>query len=116
MQTVIEAVFENGVLRPLKESALEEHQRYRLIVESAPKPAVVRKGIPAPDRRREYEWLQEHRHEYAGQYVALAGHQLLAHGADGKTVLAEAEATGEALPYIVRIENADETAFWGGWL
>ena len=116
MQTVIEAVFENGLLRPLSAATLEEHQRYRLIVEDAPKPVVTRKISSAPNRSREYEWLREHRHEYAGQYVALAGHQLLAHGTDGRTVLAEAEATGEPLPYIVRVEDADETAFWGGWL
>ena len=115
MQTVIEAIFEDGVLRPLHMPALQEHQHYRLVVEDAPKPN-HRRVSQAPDRSREYEWLREHRHEYADQYVALAGDQLLAHGADGKTVLAEAEATGEPLPYMVHIENANETAFWGGWL
>ena len=33
--TIIEAVYENGVLKPLAAAALEEHQRYRLIVQEA---------------------------------------------------------------------------------
>ena len=37
MTTVIEAVFENGVLKPVGAADFKEHQRYRLLVqESAP--------------------------------------------------------------------------------
>ena len=38
MPTIIEAIFENGVLKPLDIYGLREHQHYRLIVETLPEP------------------------------------------------------------------------------
>jgi len=39
MTTVIDAVYENGVLKPLVAASLKEHQRYRVVVqEIAPAP------------------------------------------------------------------------------
>jgi predicted DNA-binding antitoxin AbrB/MazE fold protein len=35
MPTVIDAVYENGVLKPLVMTDLKEHQRYRLVLEEA---------------------------------------------------------------------------------
>lgn len=35
MPTVIDAVYENGVLRPLVMTDLKEHRRYRLVLEEA---------------------------------------------------------------------------------
>ena len=49
---------------------------------------------PDPLRRREYEWLRQHRDEYAGQYVVVEGDCLIAHGTDGRRVLAEARQAG----------------------
>ncbi len=65
-------------------------------------------------RLREYEWLRRHREEYAGQYVALAGDRLVAHGPDGRTVLRQAREAGVKVPFMVRIEAPDELP-WGGW-
>jgi len=69
-----------------------------------------------PDRyfRREYEWLRQHRHEYPGQYVAIEGDKLYAHGSDGRKTLAEARQAGAKHPVIVRVEAEDELPF-GGW-
>ena len=33
---------------------------------------------PMPDRTREREWVKQHKQEYAGQWVALNGDQLMA--------------------------------------
>jgi hypothetical protein len=76
------------------------------------------KKIPndVPDRyfRCEYEWLRQHRHEYAGQYVAIEGDKLYAHGLNGRKTLAEARQAGAKHPLVVRIEAEDELPF-GGW-
>jgi len=69
-----------------------------------------------PDRyfRREMEWLKQHRHEYPGQYVAIEGDKLFAHGTNGRKALAEARQAGAKRPLMVRIEAEDEFPF-GGW-
>lgn len=69
---------------------------------------------PDPYCLRETEWLRQHRHEYAGQYVALDGDRLIAFGSDGRTVIRQAREAGVKAPYIARIEAADELPF-GGW-
>jgi len=63
---------------------------------------------------KEMQWLVEHRHEYAGQWVALDGDKLLSHGADAHEVFEAARRTGVKLPLFVHIEPADELPF-GGW-
>lgn len=68
---------------------------------------------PDSSRRRELQWIKEHRQEYAGQYVALDGDRLVAYGFDGKQVITEARKTcPEALFH--RFEALDELPF-GGW-
>jgi hypothetical protein len=69
---------------------------------------------PDPYCLRETEWLRQHRHEYAGQYVALDGDKLVASGPDGRTVIRQAREAGVKAPYIACIEAADELPF-GGW-
>lgn len=69
---------------------------------------------PDPHRRLEYAWLKEYRAEYAGQYVALFNDRLIAHGADGRKVLAEAREAGFYRALMARIESPDEPPF-GGW-
>jgi hypothetical protein len=67
-----------------------------------------------PDRWRERQWLLEHGGEYAGEWVALNGDCLLAHGTDGRLVLSEARRAGVDVPFVVRVESTDELPF-GGW-
>lgn len=64
---------------------------------------------------RERRWLAAHGTEYAGQWVALDGDRLLCHGADARSVYAEArrKATG-SIPLVVRLEAQTELPF-GGW-
>jgi predicted DNA-binding antitoxin AbrB/MazE fold protein len=118
MQTVIEAVYQNGVLHPLSTPPLQENERYRLIVEQTEvQEAPLSTNIQsAPDRSREYAWIKQHGAEYPGEYVALDGEQLLAHGNDGAAVLAAARQAGVAVPFLVRLDSAQEEGSWGGWL
>ena len=69
---------------------------------------------PDTERRGEQRWLREHGKEYEGQWVALNGDRLLSHGNDGRQVLAEARRAGVAVPFVVRVEKADELPF-AGW-
>ncbi|MEW6127350.1 MAG: DUF5678 domain-containing protein [Acidobacteriota bacterium] len=63
---------------------------------------------------REMQWIKQHRIEYAGQWVALDGDQLISHSTNAKEVFAAAEASGIHLPLVVRIEAPNEIPF-GGW-
>lgn len=77
-------------------------------------PKKTRDDVPDRYFRREYEWLKQHRHEYPGQYIAIEGDKLYAHGLDGRKTLAEARQAGAKHPLIVRVEAEDELPF-GGW-
>ena len=124
MTTVIEAIYENGVFKPLVEAGFKERHRYKVIVEEPATEGEARINGDAgndeanekPDtyRIREMEWLSKHRHEYAGQYVALDGDRLVSHGPDGREVYWEARAAGVKVPFMAHIEPADALPF-GGW-
>ena len=62
----------------------------------------------------ELRWLDEHRQEYIGQWVALQGDRLLAHGMSAGDVYDEARRLGVEVPSLLRIEPWDELPF-GGW-
>lgn len=64
---------------------------------------------PAPSLR----WLAEHRAEYAGQYVALDGDRLLAHGTDPQPVIAAVRASGLNGLFFTFIPPADAPPFAG---
>jgi hypothetical protein len=99
--------------RSLVDSLKEQQKRDRQTMVSENGAAQAR---PDTQREREMQWIAEHSHEYAGQYVALDGERLIAHGTDGRAVLAAARQAGVKHPLISRIESLDEEAFWGGWL
>jgi hypothetical protein len=64
-----------------------------------------------PDPAPAMEWLRLYRKEYGGQWVALDGGRLIAHGPDAMEVYAAAEADGAYLPMITYIEPADALPF-----
>jgi hypothetical protein len=71
---------------------------------------------PSVDDRRERErrWLDEHRDEYLGQWVALEGDRLLASGRDGRAVYEAAREAGVHAPFVTRVEPRDALPF-AGW-
>jgi hypothetical protein len=69
--------------------------------------------ISVPDSRREMQWLAVHAREYVGQWVALDGDRLLAHGPHHHEVWAAAEAAGAYLPLVTFVENPDNV--YGGF-
>jgi len=76
----LEAVYEYGVLRPLEPLALAEHQRVRVTVEEWRRPLSGESGQQPDDGRAELDWLTSESRHYRGEWVALDGNRLVAHG------------------------------------
>ena len=87
----LEAVYEQGVLRPLEPLALTEHQRVHLTVE---------------DRKRPLSWE-------SAAWVALDGNRLIAHGPKLAAVKAAAQAAGVSQPFFASVPDSDLP--FGGW-
>lgn len=65
-------------------------------------------------RKREYQWMKEHAHEYPGEHLALEGDKLIAHGKRLRQVIDEADKAGAREPLFMYVESPDELPF-GGW-
>ena len=63
----------------------------------------------------ERAWVEAHREEFLGQWVALDGGNLVAHGSDARAVYDEARARGLDAPYLVHVMPKVD-AYVGGWL
>ena len=59
------------------------------------------------DRTREIKWINDHGDDYPGEWVALDGDRLLAHGVDAKQVFAEADRSGVQRPLFAHLESAE---------
>lgn len=74
----------------------------------------VRQTDRVIDLSRELRWVEEHRAQYAGQWVAVRGNRLLSSGTDGKEVYKAARAAGDKRPFVTRVEPLNELPF-AGW-
>jgi len=57
---------------------------------------------------RALRWVAEHAREYAGQWVALDGARLIAHGRDHDEVWAAAQASGVYLPLVTFVDDPEK--------
>jgi predicted DNA-binding antitoxin AbrB/MazE fold protein len=80
----VEAVYENGVLKPLEPLSLEDRQHVNLTITDRVENKPLVERVPFNDRRAEMKWIGEHEHEYRGQWLALSGEQLVSHGPDAR--------------------------------
>lgn len=71
------------------------------------------KPIPMPDPEPNRRWMNEHAHEYGGQWVAVDGDRLIAHSENADEVFAAAKADGAYLPLVTFILPADAPPFVG---
>lgn len=76
-------------------------------------PGKLLPSIPMPDYTDAMQWLIDNAREYAGQWVALDGARLIAHGHDHLEVYAAATADGAYLPLIELVEDPDAPPFAG---
>jgi len=110
----LEAVYEQGILRPLEPLALAEHQRVRLTIEERPARMSWESTQPVNERREELQWLARESGPYAGEWVALDGPSLVAHGEKLASVRAAANVAGVIEPFFARVPRDKDTSF-GGW-
>lgn len=113
---VLEKVIEEVKSLTPKERAQLQQLLSELSSNSQIKPTRVSLKPPAPviDRTREMQWLEDHRAEFAGQWVALHGDHLLTHSFDAREVFAAARQSGIERPLIIQVEPADALPF-AGW-
>ena len=69
---------------------------------------------PYNARAREHAWIEAHRDEYLGQWVALDGDRLLAYGSGAREVYLAARAAGVKAPFVEQIMPSLEP-YMGGW-
>jgi hypothetical protein len=63
------------------------------------------------DLSAEYRWIEEHRDEYAGQWVALKGDCLISHGPRGKEAYDAAIDAGYPDAFMLFVEPRDDRPF-----
>ena len=114
MSRQLEAVYEHGVLRPLEPLVLAEHQRVRLTLDENPVPLTWVSSEPVNERHEELRWLAKESGPYAGDWVALDGPRLIAHGKKLADVSAAAAGAGIIEPFFARVQSEKDVPF-GGW-
>jgi len=72
--------------------------------------------VPVRSFDEERKWISQHREQYRGQFVALAGSQLLAHGVDEGEVIDQARRAGAQSPFVTYIETEAEERYLSGLL
>lgn len=87
----------------------------QLLAEDELQEGLSQNGVSqAPQRDIEMRWLSEHETEFVGQWLALDGDRLIAHGPDAQQVYKEAFAAGVEAPFVVFAEDPQKPQ-WGGW-
>ena len=103
------------ILDEVKRLTPEERRQLREALDREAVRAIALPSAGADDRwGREQRWLDEHREEYQGQWVALEGDRLLSSGPDGRAVYEAAREAGVRAPFVTRVEPRDELPF-AGW-
>lgn len=91
----------------------DERRRLRAALDHEER-AKIQPSDRSVDLSRELRWIDEHRAEYAGQWVAVRGDRLLSSGSDGREVYEAARAAGDERPFVTRVEPIGELPF-AGW-
>lgn len=113
MTLQLEAVFENGVLRPVEPLSLPEHQRVTLTLATDPKPRSWKSKEPWNPRTEEMRWYSDHSSAYPGLWLAIEGCRLFASGDRLVEVRDAAKAAGAVDP-LFALAPEDSLPF-GGW-
>ena len=71
-------------------------------------------AAPAQSRATESAWVDRHRGEYLGQWVAIEGDTLIAHSTNAREVYLATREAGIDVPFIVHVTPKVD-AYVGGW-
>jgi hypothetical protein len=88
---------------------------FRMPTKTTPQVQTVRRLESYNARQTELRWIRENGHGYPGQWIAVEGDRLIAHGSDVMQVFAEVDRAGIADPLFVHMEPDDRLAEIGGW-
>jgi predicted Zn-dependent protease len=110
MATLEQIIDEARALSPAEKGKLRQALDRELEQLAPDQP--LKPGYPTNEQER--AWINAHRDEYLGQWVALDGDHLVAHGTDAKNVYDEAREQGITAPYLVHVTPKVE-AYVGGW-
>src|SRR5438105_2229115 len=89
-------------------------ERLRSVEQSSvtvPDSRIIGEAPPPKDRRLEDAWLESHRDEYAGEWVALAGNRLIAHSSRLKEVAEIVWSEGIEDALFIRVEPGNAAPF-----
>jgi predicted DNA-binding antitoxin AbrB/MazE fold protein len=111
MTRQLEAIYDEGVFRPLEPPALANKQRVLLTVRDLPDDG---EHGAINHRYPEMEWLHSRGVEYAGKWVALQDNELICSGTGAKEVRDEARAKGFSQPLVVRVPE-EQDRLSAGW-
>lgn len=102
------------ILEEVRALSPEERRRLRQALDREEATQASASAENGSNRAREQQWVAQHRDEYLGQWIALDGDHLIAHGHDARAVYTSAREAGITVPFVVRVEAYDEPSM-GGW-
>lgn len=121
MSLEIQEVTAETILTLIEQLPSTERTRLnQLLTEHEPKPAKAKPPLdkrvpcePMTDRTDEWEWIEQHKHEYPGQWVALDGNRLIAASPIQQEVWDAVKADNAKMPLVHRISNPDDLPYIG---
>ncbi|HZS07515.1 MAG TPA: DUF5678 domain-containing protein [Blastocatellia bacterium] len=96
-----------------REKLIELLNRRLSATQDETQPSVFIQPFDSRDPTPSLRWIEEHRAEFAGQYVALDGDRLVAHGTDPQEIIAAVRASGLNGLFFTLIPPADAPPFAG---
>ena len=111
MATLEQIIDEARALSPAEKGKLRQALDRELEQEAPPQSSKPN----LRNRERERAWVDTHRDEYLGQWVAIEDDSLVAHGTNPREVYLAAREAGIETPYLVRVVKREEP-YTGGWL
>ncbi len=104
----------NGVSKDeFVRSVLEEKLSFKTKRPNFPA-KIIATDVPVRDRSREDAWLEKHRDEYDGQWVALDGDKLIVADADGKEFARKVRESGLNGLFLIFVEGRNRPRFISG--
>ena len=108
-----EAITVESLLKQIEQLPRDEQLRLAQLIEEQLAALNQPPREPMKDRTRERQWIKEHKHEYAGQWVALDGDRLIAASPVQQEVWEAIKADHAQLPLVQRIPAPDDLPYIG---